>query len=322
MTRSTGSADVVAACRRIVDTMQADGRYAATSSLLVSLDADVVYDEHFGGPARKDVYSVTKSVVATLVGIALRDGIIAGLDEPLGDVLDLGGSPAARHTWRSVLTMTRGCRADGPWDVDAVTSLTQNWVRFIASAPQLHPPGEVFHYDNAGVHLLTAALQVETGDAAAFAAQRLFDPLGITDWRWRRDPAGIPCGFAHLELPVAGLHALGRLWLDRGWYDGTRLVDERFVDAMTTRQVDGGPPEETGYGFLTWVDRDRPDSSARVVFAGGWAGQHLLVAPRSRAVVVTTGDPQFEFGPPPRDALPAEWRPLLDLLRSHLLPLL
>ena len=314
-------AAVVAACRRIEAAMRADGRYAATSSLLVSLDSDVVYDEHYRGPQRKDVFSITKSLVATLVGMALDDSV-RDLDAPLGEVLDVDGLPAANHTWRSVLTMTRGCRADGPWDVDEVTASTRDWVRFIASAPQVRPPGEVFLYDNAGVHLLTAALHALTGDVAAFAAQRLFGPLGIEDWQSRSDPDGIPCGFAHLELPPSGLHALGRLWLDHGSYGGTRLVDEHFMAAMTTRQVDGGPPEQTAYGFLTWVDRDRPDPSSRVVFAGGWAGQHLLVVPRSRAVVVTTGDPEFEFGPPPRDALPDDWRPLLHLLREHLLPLL
>jgi hypothetical protein len=58
------------------------------------------------------------------------------------------------------------------------------------------------------------------------------------------------------------------------------------------------------------------------VLAGGWAGQHVLVLPDVAAVVVTTGDPGFEFGPPPTDDLPREWRPGLSLVRRHLLPVL
>jgi hypothetical protein len=54
--------------------------------------------------------------------------------------------------------------------------------------------------------------------------------------------------------------------------------------------------------------------------AGGWASQHVVVLPG--AVVVTTGDPGFDPGPPPRDELPPDWRPALDLVRRHLLPVL
>ena len=77
----------------------------------------------------------------------------------------------------------------------------------------------------------------------------------------------------------------------------------------------GGPPEDRPYGFLTWVDGDH-------FFAGGWAGQHVVVVPAARAVVVVTGDPRFRLGPPPTDELPPDWRPALDLVRTHLLPAL
>ena len=84
---------------------------------------------------------------------------------------------------------------------------------------------------------------------------------------------------------------------------------------MTTPYTDGGPPEGSPYGYLLW----RPE---RMLLAEGWAGQHLLVVPEARAVIVTLGDPRFDLGPPPRDQLPADWRPALDLVRRHLLPVL
>jgi CubicO group peptidase (beta-lactamase class C family) len=77
----------------------------------------------------------------------------------------------------------------------------------------------------------------------------------------------------------------------------------------------GGPPEGAGYGYLTWV-------ADGWFFAGGWAGQHVIVVPSARAVIVTTGDPQFDPGPPPTDRLPPDWRVAKELIAQRLLPLL
>lgn len=85
---------------------------------------------------------------------------------------------------------------------------------------------------------------------------------------------------------------------------------------MMTSQSPGGLPEQAPYGFLTWLP-------SGMLLAGGWAGQHLLVIPRARAVVVTTGDPWFSFSPPPTDRLPADRQPVaLIMVRQCLLPIL
>ena len=150
---------------------------------------------------------------------------------------------------------------------------------------------------------------------AAYAARELFGPLGIAEPTWLADPDGIPFGFGHLRLSAADLGRVGQLWLDRGVVAGRPLLDPAFLAEMTRAHSPGGPPEQLPYGFLTWVD-------GTTVLAGGWAGQHVLVLPDVAAVVVTTGDPGFDFGPPPTDELPEDWRPGLSLVRRHLLPVL
>src|SRR5262245_59887775 len=82
--------------------------YAHTSRFLVVVDGQVVHDAHYRGPEVADVFSVTKTVVATLTGVAVRDRLVPDLDIPVDEVLDLAGTPSAGQSLRHLLTMTRG----------------------------------------------------------------------------------------------------------------------------------------------------------------------------------------------------------------------
>lgn len=309
--------EVVQACRRVLDSVGTDRRYAHTSHLLVRIDGRVVFDEHLQGPAAPPVFSVTKSLVATALGAMDARGLLPDLHTPLGPLLpQSAGRPAAAHTWHQVLSMTRGAQVDGPWEGDAIALMPGGQVAHIAAAPQLSAPGEVFRYDNAGVHLLSAAASEILGEPLAdFAERSVLEPIGARLGAWRADPDGISWGPEGAEIGAADLALLGQLWLDDGRGGGHQLISQRFLASMTTAHTPGGPPESCPYGYLVWLPDD-------LLMAGGWAGQHLLVVPRAQAVVVTLGHPEFELGPPPRDRLPDDWRPALDLVRRHLLPVL
>jgi CubicO group peptidase (beta-lactamase class C family) len=290
--------------------------FAHTSHLRVIVDGEVVHDAHYRGPTVADVFSVTKSVVATLAGIAVRDGHLSDLDLPLGEVLDVAGTPTAAVTLRQLLTMTTGGRTTGPYDIDEVMTLPSGWVARMAQAPRVTPPGTRFRYDDNASHLFGAALSRLVGMSLSdYADRELFAPLGITGWEWRTDPDGVDCGFAHLRLSAAHLGNLGLLWMDNGRWRGGQLMDAGFAARMLTPHTDGGWPEHRPYGYLIWIDEHGP-------FAAGWAGQHVTLVPAARAVVVTTGDPRFDPGPPPTDQLPPGWRPARDLVTSRLVPVL
>ena len=305
------------ACEQVTRTVADDPAFRHTSHLLVVVGGDVVFDEHLGGERTGDVFSVTKTVLATLCGVAAARGLLPDLRTRVREVLpELVDTPAATQTLHQLMTMTRGCATDGPFDADEVTALPAGQVRRIAEAPQVDPPGQVFRYDNGSAHLLAAVLDrlLPTG-LQALAAEGLFGPLGVRDWQWRTDDAGIPYGHAHLRLSAGSLARLGQLWLQGGRWDSEALVDGRYAAAMTTATSTGGPPELLPYGLLCWLDHGD-------LLAGGWAGQHVLVRRRERAVVVVTGDPGFRFGPPAQDELPPGWRPALELVRRHVLPVL
>jgi CubicO group peptidase (beta-lactamase class C family) len=303
-------------CSGIDAELRSRPEFAHTSHFLAVVDGRVVHDAHYRGPRVADVFSVTKSVVATLAGIAVRDGLLSDLDQPVERVLDLGDSPSAGQSLRHLLTMTRGSDTGGAYDTDEVMSLPGGWVARMVAAPRVAPPGTEFRYDDGAAHLFGVALTRLVGmSLSAFAARELFAPLGIGQWHWPTDPDGWNYGFAHLRLSAADLAALGTLWMRGGRWRDRQIMDPGFARAMTSAQNGGGAPEGRPYGYFMWVDEHGP-------FAGGWAGQHVTVVPAADAVVVTTGDPVFDPGPPPTDRLQPGWRPARELVLERLVPAL
>ena len=282
--------------------LTAEPAYRHTEHLLVSRHGEVIaahalHDRPLDRPGC--IYSVTKSVIATLVGAALVDGLLPSLDTTIGDLLgDRVPAPRAPATVRHLLSMTGGAHCTGVEAIDAVMELPGSWVDRLLREPQQHPPGTVFSYDNGAVQILTAALAAAVGDVEEYAARRIFAPLGITTWTWPRDPDGVPDGFGGLHLAPLDLGKLGELWRTGG------LGLAGFLAQATRPHVTGGAPEDRQYGWLFWIDRvaGRP-----AFFAGGYAGQHVLVVPSAGLTVVTTGaEARLEPG----------WRPAIEVSRD------
>jgi CubicO group peptidase (beta-lactamase class C family) len=240
-----------------LDTALADPRYRHVTSVLVARDGELEYERYFRDRRRDDlanVHSVTKSVVSTLVGIAIDDGLVT-----LEDV-------------EPFLTMTSGYSADGEWDIDEIADRGESWVEGPLRAPRTREGA--FSYNNGAVHAMSAHLPLRR-----LAEERLFPALGIVEYRWPEDPDGNVLGYGHLEVRPRDLLALGQLYLD----GGRGVVSRAYVEQATTAHTAGGPPEGVGYGYLWWVDGDR-------FFAGGYGGQYLVCDPRTRTVFVSTAD--------------------------------
>ncbi|GLX99469.1 serine hydrolase domain-containing protein [Herbidospora sp. NBRC 101105] len=260
--------------------------FAHVGHLVVVRDGDTVAARAFGvrgldEPA--DVFSVTKSVLATVTLLAVRDGRVS-LDATLGELLGKRVPLARRDaTVRHLLSMTGGAHCGGLEDIDRVMEQPGSWVDALLAVPGRYPPGEVFCYDNGAAHLLAAALQAATGDIAELAAATVFDPLGVAAWRWPRDPEGVPWGFGGLCLSPLDLARLGEAWRTNALGLGPLLAQ------ATTAQSAGGPPENVPYGWLFWVCR----TAGRFAYmAAGWAGQYVLVVPEEALTIVVTGEPE------------------------------
>jgi CubicO group peptidase (beta-lactamase class C family) len=269
------------------------------NSLLIARGGYLVYERYRdGAETLRNVKSVTKSVLAALIGIAIQTGDLASADEPLGYILPEAFATVEDRrkreiTIRDLLTMRSGLEWSeyGPSVVEMTAS--PDWVQHVLAIPLIHDPGAQFNYSTGDAHLLSASLQTLTGlSALAFADLCLFGPLGITRRAWPADPQGVTIGGAELQLTPRDMLKFGYLHLNRGLWDGSQIIPAAWIDACATYYTlfeprDDHDCEVLGYGQLWWL---RPQGPYESYIAVGLGGQFITVIPDLDLVVVMTGD--------------------------------
>jgi CubicO group peptidase (beta-lactamase class C family) len=277
--------------------------------VVVIADGRTVFERYPDSSATqaRDVESVTKSVMSTLVGIALDEGKLHSLDQTLGELLPsyaAGMKPdVATTTLRQVLTMTAGFAGELTDDPNTFTT-SPDWVRGVLSGA-VQPPGKGFGYSNGDAHLLSAILVTATGRSVLdYARVKLFDPLGIATrpaaqplavaanipaytrapFAWPVDPQGRNTGWTLLKLRSADMAKIGMLYLNNGQWNGRRIVSAAWVREATKAQVPGVRAGDA-YGYMWWVTTADGDPA---FLASGFGGQMIEVVPRRRLVVVVS----------------------------------
>jgi len=260
-------------------------------SVLVIRHGSIVLERYFGSweaGAAHSLFSCTKSFVSALAGIALDKGLIPGLDRPVlsffpGESFRETDSRKQAMTVENLLTMSAGLdwlEEDETYDKLATES--GNWVRFILDLPMAWQPGSRFLYSSGSSHVISAIIQQTSGmNGYDFAKTNLFDPLGIRDPDWDRDPAGTPIGGWGLSLTPRDMAKLGYLYLRDGTWDGKQVVPAYWVATSTQPQIRAN--ERWQYGYQWWVD---PDGAFYA--AVGRYGQGIFVVPSLDLVVVFT----------------------------------
>ena len=274
-------------------------------AVLVSQRGELLAERyyHSDAAAYAEIHSATKSVISTLVGIALTKGDLKSLDQTLGELLPQHrpamSKSSARTTVQQLLTMTGGWTAF----YDADTARPKLVRRVLIAGPEVDPGR--FVYSNVGPHLLSAVLAEATGmSTLAYARRELFDPLGINSepafegpiaqrdnpdvvstksFRWLRDPDGLHAGSYGLALRGRDMVKIGELWLNGGVWHGRRILDADYIARASTNRVSELEGNIRGYGYLWWVT---PLATHDAYSAQGRYGQLITVVPNLRAVIV------------------------------------
>lgn len=269
-------------------------------SLLVIRNGYLVAEAYtpLNGPEnRHRLYSASKTITSALIGVLLQEGLLKSLDTPVLELFpdrEVANVDARKQamTVRDLLMMAGGLDINdmqaGQLEVPATSSLmeqSEDWVQFALDLPMAAEPGAQWYYSNPGVHILSGIISELTGKSALdYAAEKLFGPLGITDYYWPSSPTGVSIGYAELELTPRDMAKIGYLYLNDGQWDDQQIIPADYARASLGRQINTPFEPNTVYGYLWWrLNREN------FSFALGHGGQVIMVLPDKDLVVVTTG---------------------------------
>lgn len=257
------------------------------------------------------LFSLSKSFTSSAVGLAVAEGLLT-VDDPVisffpdqlpGVVSDHLAGMQVRH----LLTMSTGHAEDTTGKIRQAQS--DDWVKVFLSLPVENRPGAPFVYNSGATYMLSAIVQKLTGlTVLDYLRPRLFEPLGIENPTWESCPRGINTGGWGLSIRTEDIARFGQLYLQKGVWEGERILPEAWVKEATRKQVANGDNPKSdwnqGYGYQFWRCRHN-------AYRGDGAfGQYCLVMPEQDAVLAITsglGDMQA--------VLNLVWRHLLPAMR-------
>lgn len=271
------------------------------ASMLVLRHGKPVFERYWNGYDKDtlhDMRSATKSITSLMVGVAIDQGMLSGVDEPIATRLagPYPNGPALKAGIRlsDLLTMRSGLACNdfigaSPGNESKMYE-SPDWVRFFLDLPATSAPGTHAFYCTGGVVALGRVVsEASKRPIPEFANTYLFTPLGIRDARWamfdsnRQTDTG-----GHLRLRPRDMARIGQLVLQKGQWEGRQLVPATWIaQATATHTAIGG----TDYGYLWW--HRAFTVKGRVLdahYADGNGGQFIFVVPELDLVAVFTGE--------------------------------
>src|SRR5208337_2075852 len=298
---------------RALDAAIRSGEFKKIGSVLIARHGKLTYEGYFDGDAAtlRDTRSATKSITDVLIGIAIDEHKLSGVDAKVLALLPERArriqNPDPRKsaiTVEDFLTMSSPLECDDWNDASRGNEermyLVEDWAQFILDLPirgrmhageQVEAPryGRYFSYCTGGVFTLSEVIEKTTGARTdRYAREKLFQPLGITNVEWIFSPMNVPQTGGGLRLASRDLLKVAQLYLNGGEWQGKRIVSEAWVHSSTEphAQID----ETTDYGYLWWLKSFKSgEKSYPAFFMSGNGGNKVVVIPAlDMAVVITS----------------------------------
>lgn len=314
--------------QRLIDMPIESVHTPQVEGVLIARRGKLVLEEYFHGEHRDKLHetrSAAKSLVATMVGAAMKAGTPLALSTPVYQLMNGGSFPAGLDpqkramTLEHLLTMSSGYFCDdanpnAPGNENTMQEQDQepDYHKFTLALPMAFPPGQTAVYCSANPNLALGVLARATGESALDTFDRLLGaPMRIRSYGWFLDPLGRPYGGGSVFMLPRDFMKLGQLMLDGGAWQGRQILDRDFV---TRASAPRHALRNIKYGYLWWgIDYPYKDRSVHAFFAGGNGGQLVMVIPELDLVIAIYAGNYSDAGTsieiqqnyPPRYILPA-----------------
>ena len=264
-----------------------------TVAFLVIKNDRILLERYYNGYSHSSIctsFSTVKSFVSAMVGIALQERLIHGLDDSITKYLpELKAPHWSEITIRHLVSMSSGLKySDGflPWSDNPRVYYTLNLRELASTVTKEEQPGIHFHYNNYNLVLLGMVLERVTGETVSdYLQEKIWKPLGMeapASWSLDSQQSGMEKMESGLNARAIDFAKFGRLYLWCGDWNGKQLIPEAWVAESTTVEPDA---KWTNYKYLWWI----PRSGKGRFMAVGNLGQFIYVAPDKDSIILRFG---------------------------------
>lgn len=287
---------------RILNKKIVENRFKNITGIVIIKEGKLLLEEYFNGSGRdslQDTRSVGKSFSSALMGIAIKEGYLKSENQKLSEFYDLklfkNYSPQKDNvTIKSLLTMSSGFDGndenyESPGNEENMYP-TENWVKFTLDLPMTENPiGKNWSYFTAGVVVSGDILDKTVPQGLKnYADQKLFQPLGITNYKWQFTPQQKPSLAGGLRMKALDFAKFGQLYQNNGVWNGKTLLSKEWIQKSFTNYFTDNPDFE-GYGYLFWKKVYTVGNKSYEAFqSSGNGGNKIIIFTQIPVVIVIT----------------------------------
>ena len=270
-----------------------------TVAYVVIKNDSIIFEEYWNGysaDSSSNSFSMAKSWISTLVGIAIKEGKIESINQKACDFLpEFCEGDNSKITIKHLLTMSSGL----DWDEDYHDPLGQTAEAYFAPnlkkqmmrLKAVEPPGEIFKYHSSCSQLLAFIVESATGQSVnEYTSEKLWKPMGAKHPAlWNTDTKrGDEKAFCCINSNARDFARLGKLYLNQGNWNGTQLLDSNYVKEATSvsNLLDEDENKNVNYGYQFWIANRK---GLDVYYTRGLWGQYVICIPEKDMIIVRLG---------------------------------
>lgn len=266
-----------------------------TVAFLIIKNDTIQYENYFAGYTKESIipsFSMAKSVTSILVGCAIDEGLIMSVDEPITNYIpELTKNGFEKVTIKHLLQMTSGIKFNesyyNPFGEAASFYYGRNLRKQMSRMKLKTTPGLQFEYVSGNTQLLGLVLEraLKTKTVTAYFQEKLWTPLEMEyDGSWSIDKKkdGMEKTFCCINARARDFAKIGRLYLNKGNWNGKQIVSQKWVEEST--KVDTTEGSDVGYQYQWWLPSDKGDYMAE-----GILGQFVYINPIDNTIIVRMG---------------------------------